>query len=186
MTEELHHSATKVASLEYSNEELKGLLAEADNKMAQLLSENELLADTNSQLKNKVNEVLDMRNSANSEKEATAFQCASYMNTSTDLSDRHSRSLELHTAAEARCLQAEEQLKETSGKLADKERELKELSERHRALEMQVEVYQVEASKAYGIAEPRKLEIRHLQQNVTKLADKEVQIQELNQQLVPM
>lgn len=64
----------KLAFSENANEELKKWILEAEDKAAQSLSESELLVETNTQLKSKINELQELLNSEYVEKEATSQQ----------------------------------------------------------------------------------------------------------------
>ncbi|OWM73801.1 hypothetical protein CDL15_Pgr026905 [Punica granatum] len=72
LKEELDESLAKVASLETFVKELKQKFAKAENKASQALSDNELLLETNLQLKRRVDELQELLNSAASDMEATA------------------------------------------------------------------------------------------------------------------
>ncbi|GMH25098.1 hypothetical protein Nepgr_026941 [Nepenthes gracilis] len=180
LMEKLHHSTTKVASLEVTNDEQKMMISEAEDKAAQLLSENQILVDTNRQLLNKVNELQESLDSAISEKESTALQIASHVNTITELTDQHTKARELQSAGEARTIQVEAELEKTSQKLATKEQEVQELSEKLSAIEAQMKTYENEAHEASEIAESRKAE---LEQNLLKLQDQEKLTKELQENL---
>ncbi|CAK9151471.1 unnamed protein product [Ilex paraguariensis] len=174
--EELDKIAVKLASSESTNEELNRKILEAEDKAAQYLSEKELLVETNIQLKSKVDELHDLVNSAHAEKEATAHELVSHMNTITELTEKHSRASELHLAAETRVSEAETQLKEAIQKLSHKDSEAKELNEKLNDLEGQTKLYSVQAHEVSTLAETRKIE---LEQTLSKLKDLESIIEEL-------
>ncbi|OWM73799.1 hypothetical protein CDL15_Pgr026903 [Punica granatum] len=72
LKEELDESLVKMASLETNIEELKQKFAKIENKASQALLDNELLVETNLQLKLRVDELQELLNSAASDKEVTA------------------------------------------------------------------------------------------------------------------
>ncbi|GAB4848183.1 hypothetical protein Ancab_002851 [Ancistrocladus abbreviatus] len=180
LTEELDQSTTKVADLESSNKELRRVIVEAEEKAAQSLTENSLLVDTNTQLKNKVNELQVLLDSAIAEKEATVQQVASHLSTISELTEQHTRSRELHSAAEAHSIEIQTQLEETYQKFLQKELEVKELNERLAAIEGQMNRYEEEARELAGVADSRKLE---LEQTLLKLQDREKLVEELQVKL---
>ncbi|GAB4847800.1 hypothetical protein Ancab_026863 [Ancistrocladus abbreviatus] len=180
LTEELNQSNMKLAAVESSNEELKRMIIEADEKAAQSLSENNLLVDTNTRLKNKLNELQELLDSAIAEKETTARQVASHVNTIIKLTEQHKKSSELHSVAEACILEIQTQLEETFQKLAHKESEVNELSERLTFIEGQMNRYESEARETSGIADSRKVE---LEQTLLKLQGQEKLVDELQVKL---
>ncbi|KAJ6741553.1 EARLY ENDOSOME ANTIGEN [Salix viminalis] len=112
LKEELDLCLLRMVALETSNEELKSQIVEAETKFSNSYSDNELLVETNNQLKSKIDELQELLNSAVSEKEVTSQQLASHANTITEITDKHSRAIELHSATESRMMRAEMQLQE--------------------------------------------------------------------------
>ncbi|KAJ6426126.1 hypothetical protein OIU84_026667 [Salix udensis] len=112
LKEELDLCVLKMATFETSNEELKSQIVEAETKVSNSFSENELLVETNNQLKSKIDELQELLASAISEKEATSQQLVSHVSTITEITGKHSRAIELHSATESRMVQAEVQLQE--------------------------------------------------------------------------
>ncbi|XP_021730016.1 putative leucine-rich repeat-containing protein DDB_G0290503 isoform X2 [Chenopodium quinoa] len=75
------------------------------------------------------------------------------------------------------------EIEDLTEKLGQKEMEVKELNEKVISLEGQVTVHQDSAREASGIAESRKAEIEQLQVTVETLAQRELEIKELNEKL---
>ncbi|KAF5748867.1 myosin-9-like [Tripterygium wilfordii] len=180
LKEELDSYLMKMASLETANEELKKQILEAENKACNSFSDNELLLETNCQLKSKVDELQELLDLAMSEKEASAQQVASHTNTITELTDKHSRALELHSTAEARIVEAENQLQESIQKFGQRDIEVKDLNEKLDALQSQIKLFEGQATEASVIAESRKIE---LEETLLKLKNLESTIDELQVKL---
>ncbi|KAL3502395.1 hypothetical protein ACH5RR_036844 [Cinchona calisaya] len=176
LKEEVEQILIKLTSAENANEDLLRKISEAEDKSAQFSSENELLAETNVQLKTKVNELDELLMSASSEKEAAALQLASHMNTIIELTEQHSRASELQLATESRISEAETQLQEAIGRFTHRDLEAKDLIENLNALEGQVKAYEEQAHEASTVAESLKVE---LEQTLLKLRNLESVIEEL-------
>jgi chromosome segregation ATPase len=176
LKEELDQTLLKLASLESINEELRGQILTAENKASQSFSENELVVETNIQLKSKIDELQELLNSALSEKEATSQQLVSHMNTVAELTDQHSRDSELQAAAEDRIAQAERQLQESIHRFTHRDSEAKDLIEKLSTLESQIKLYEEQAQQARTTAEAREIE---LEQTLSKLKHLESIVEEL-------
>ncbi|KAK3444654.1 hypothetical protein EUGRSUZ_A00904 [Eucalyptus grandis] len=190
LREELDQSVMKVALLEGTVEELRKQIVEVENKASQSLSDNELLVETNVQLKNRVNELQESLNTAISEREATAQQLVSHVSDVNNLKDQHSRAIELHTASEARILEAEKQLQEAELRFSQKDTEAKELNEKLIVLEGQIEAFKEEAHEVSTTTEKQKVELeetllklKHLEDVVEELQAKSSQAQKENEGL---
>ncbi|KAL6983190.1 hypothetical protein U1Q18_016583 [Sarracenia purpurea var. burkii] len=157
--EELDHISTKLASSEMIIEELKRKISEAEDKSVQFFSENELLAETNKQLKTKVNELQESLNSAHSEKEITAQQLVSHMNTITELADQHSKASELQLIAEARISEAEREKQEALQKFNQRDLEAKDLTSKQNVLQTQIKMYEEQIREASRVTESQKIEV---------------------------
>lgn len=118
-----------------------------------------MLAETNAQLKTKVNELQESLNSAYGEKEAADNQLASHMNTIAELADKHSKASELHSAAETRISQAERELEEAIQKFSHRDLEATDLTEKLSALESQIQKYEEQVHGATSVIESQKIEL---------------------------
>ncbi|RWW24401.1 hypothetical protein GW17_00011318 [Ensete ventricosum] len=163
---ELDANATKLVSLGNNIEELKQNVMEANLRGEQMLSENELLAMTNSKLKDeleahqqKVNELNELLKSIHAEKEVTVEQLASHASTIAQLTDEHSRGLELQFATESRLKENEDQLLEAIEKYKQKDLEARDLNEKLLALETQLRNYEEQASESAVVAANQKGEL---------------------------
>ncbi len=174
--EELDQTLLKLASLESINEELRGQILTAENKASQSFSENELLVETNIQLKSKIDELQELLNSALSEKEATSQQLVSHKNTVAELTDQHSRASELQSAAQDRIAQAERQLQEAIHRFTHRDSEAKDLIEKLSTLESQIKLNEEQAQDACTTAEAREID---LEQTLSKLKHLESIVEEL-------
>lgn len=177
---ELDQNSTKLASLETTNEELKMKFIDAEEKVAQSSSENEMLVDTNIQLKSKVNELEELLRSTSAEKEVIVQQLDSHKNTLSELTDQHSRAIEVHSATEARIVEAETQLQEAILKFTHRDSEAKDLFEKLNALEGQIKLYEEQAHGASAVAETQKIE---LEETHKKLKALEIIAEELQTKL---
>ncbi|XP_064946546.1 sporulation-specific protein 15-like isoform X1 [Musa acuminata AAA Group] len=163
---ELEANAMKLVSLGNNIEELKQNVMEANLRGEQTVSENELLAMTNSKLKDelearqqKVNELNELLKSIHSEKEATVGQLASHASTIAQLTDEHSRGMELQFATESRLKESEDQLHEAIEKYKQKDLEARDLNEKLLALETQLRTYEEQASESAVVAANQKGEL---------------------------
>ncbi|KAJ6700278.1 EARLY ENDOSOME ANTIGEN [Salix purpurea] len=169
LKEELDLCLLRMVALETSNEELKSQIVEAETKFSNSYSDNELLVETNNQLKSKIDELQELLNSAVSEKEVTSQQLASHANTITEITDKHSRAIELHSATESRMMRAEMQLQEAIHSLILKDVEAKNLNEKLNSLEGQVKLFEEQSHEASTIADSRKTELEETLLKVTRL-----------------
>ncbi|CAL9206889.1 unnamed protein product [Musa hybrid cultivar] len=163
---ELEANSMKLVSLGNNIEELKQNVMEANLRGEQTVSENELLAMTNSKLKDelearqqKVNELNELLKSIHSEKEATVGQLASHASTIAQLTDEHSRGMELQFATESRLKESEDQLHEAIEKYKQKDLEARDLNEKLLALETQLRTYEEQASESAVVAANQKGEL---------------------------
>ncbi|XP_009384176.2 COP1-interactive protein 1 isoform X1 [Musa acuminata AAA Group] len=163
---ELEANAMKLVSLGNNIEELKQNVMEANLRGEQTVSENELLAMTNSKLKDelearqqKVNELNELLKSIHAEKEATVGQLASHASTIAQLTDEHSRGMELQFATQSRLKENEDQLHEAIEKYKQKDLEARDLNEKLLALETQLRTYEEQASESAVVAANQKGEL---------------------------
>nr|XP_009405403.1 PREDICTED: golgin subfamily B member 1-like isoform X4 [Musa acuminata subsp. malaccensis] len=152
---ELGTNTMKLVYLENNLEELKQKLSEANLRCEQKLSENELLASSNSKLmeeleahQHKVDELNKLLTSISAEKEATVEQLASHASTIASLTDEHSRGLELQFATESRLKENEAQLHEAIEKHKQRDLQVRDLYENLLALETQLRTYEEQASES--------------------------------------
>ncbi|XWS36804.1 hypothetical protein CRYUN_Cryun20dG0117200 [Craigia yunnanensis] len=176
LKEELNQSLMKLAPLESTNEQLRKEIFEVDNKVLQSSSENELLVQSNIQLKSRLDGLQELLNSAVSEKEITAQEIASHMSTIRELSDQHTRVSELRAEAEAQIVEAEAQLHEAIERNSKNESEANDLIEKLNVLEGQIKTYQEQAHEASTIAVSRKVEV---EETLVKLKQVESFVEEL-------
>ncbi|KAF8390899.1 hypothetical protein HHK36_023198 [Tetracentron sinense] len=187
---ELDQSSMKLVALESTIDELKRKVLEAEDRAAVSFSENELLAGTNLQLKSKINELQELLSSACAEKEATSQHLASHVNTISELTDQHSRVLELHSATESRVKEAELQLQEAIESFTQRDLEAKDLNEKLNALGTQIRIYEEQAHETSAISETQKneleethLKLKHLESIVEELQTKAGQFEKENEGL---
>ncbi|KAF8412706.1 hypothetical protein HHK36_000674 [Tetracentron sinense] len=187
---ELHQSSMKLVAVESIIDELKTKVLEAEDKAAVSFSENELLAETNLQLKSTVNELQELLSSACAEKEATSQQLVSHVNTITELTGHHSRALELHSTTESRAREAELQLQEAIVSFTQRDLEAKDLNEKLIALGTQIRAYEEQAHDASVITDAQKIELKeahlklkHLESIVEELQTKGGQFEKENEEL---
>jgi chromosome segregation ATPase len=174
--EELDETLLKLASLESINEELRGQILIAGNKASQSFSENELLVETNIQLKSKIDELQELLNYALSEEEDTSQQLVSDKNTGAELTDQHSRASELQSAAQDCIAQAERQLQEGIHRFTHRDSDAKDLIEKLSTLESQIKLNEEQAQDACTTAEAREID---LEQTLSKLKHLESIVEEL-------
>ncbi|KAJ6363680.1 hypothetical protein OIU78_003788 [Salix suchowensis] len=160
-----------MVALETSNEELKSQIVEAETKFSNSYSDNELLVETNNQLKSKIDELQELLNSAVSEKEVTSQQLASHANTITEITDKHSRAIELHSATESRMMRAEMQLQEAIHSLILKDVETKDLNEKLNAHEGQLEETLLKVTHLETVVEELKTKSDHFERESGGLAE---------------
>ncbi|XP_042504985.1 putative leucine-rich repeat-containing protein DDB_G0290503 isoform X2 [Macadamia integrifolia] len=166
---DLDKSLMKLSALESTIDDLKRKVLEAEDKAAQSFSENELLAETNLQLKNKINKLQELLSSACDEKEVTAQQLASHMNSLTEMKNQQSRALEVQSTTESRIKEAEMQLQGAIERFTQKDSEAKALNEKLNAFETQVRNYEEQTHEAFAVAETRKLELEEALLKLTVL-----------------
>ncbi|WOK93387.1 hypothetical protein Cni_G02084 [Canna indica] len=127
------------------------------------LAENEVLAASNSKLKeelvahqHKINEVNELIKSIHDEKEAAVEQLASHTGTIAKLTDQQSRGLELHFATQSLLKENEAQLHEAIKQHNQKDLETKELQQKLISHETKLITYQELASESALVAATRK------------------------------
>jgi golgin subfamily A member 4 len=147
-------------------------------KMALLESENEKLAGMNEALKGEVdakltmfNELQERFNSTHAEKEEAAEKIAVHEGTISHLTEVHTRSLELHSAAESKNEEIEAQFRETLETIARKEAEVKDLSEKLDALEIELGYYEEQATEAAATEENHKVKYDEAAQKIKSLEE---------------
>nr|XP_009399253.1 PREDICTED: sporulation-specific protein 15-like [Musa acuminata subsp. malaccensis] len=180
---ELEAGAVKLVSLVNNVEELKQKVSEANLRGEQTISENELLALTNSKLReeleaqqHEVNELNELLKSIHAEKEATDEQLASHASTIMQLTDEHSRGLELQFATESRLKENEAQLHEAIEKYKQREMQARELNEKLLALETQLRNHEEQASLSAISATSQK---GKLEEALCKIQDLDGHVQQL-------
>ncbi|KAL5977493.1 hypothetical protein ACLOJK_021840 [Asimina triloba] len=194
---QLEESSTKHATLENALEELKSKISEAENKFVQSVSENELLSDTNSKLKQQLEsheakavELQELLSALHVEKEAAAEQFAAHSKTISELTDQHSRGLELQSSVESRVREAEQQLQEAIERFKQKDSEAQDLDEKRIVLETQVRILEEQANSTVTAAESQKAEldealakVHHLEGTIEELQSKSSQLKTENEGL---
>ncbi|CAL9095061.1 unnamed protein product [Musa acuminata var. zebrina] len=184
---ELGVNVMKLISLENIVEELKQKVSEANLKGEQTFAENELLATSNSKLReeleshqNKLNELKEFLEFIHAEKEFAVEQLASHASTIAQMSDEHSRDLELQLATECSLKENEAQLHEVIEKYKQRDLEARDLYEKLLALENRLRAYEEQASESAVVAATQKgkLEEAHF-----KLQELEGLVEQLKSQL---
>ncbi|KAK1393430.1 hypothetical protein POM88_012486 [Heracleum sosnowskyi] len=184
LEEEFNQIALKLASLESTNEELKKKVVEAEDKAAQSFSENELLVQTNTELKNKIyNELQGLLDSANAEKETLSQQLLAHVNTIAELNEAQTKAAELQLVTEARISEAETQLHETLQRFTLRDSEAKELNEKLTVLEEQINLYKEQAHEASTLVEAHKAELDQALTKLKALESKSAQFEKENEGL---
>lgn len=180
---ELAENATKVVSLENNIEELKKKELEGNRRYEELISENQLLATSNSKLKeelddrqHKVNELHELLKSIHAEKDVTVQQLASHAKTIKELTDEHLRGLEIQFITESRLKENEAQLHRAIEKQKQRELEARDLHEKLLALETQVRMYEQQTSESAVVAASQK---GKLEESLSKIQDLEGLIEQL-------
>ncbi|KAM0948674.1 putative ubiquitin interacting [Dioscorea sansibarensis] len=175
---DLGANAIKFVALEETIDDLKRKLAETDVKAEQSCSENELLAGTNKKLREELEthqlKVNELMSSIHAEKEATAEQLASHMKTIAELTDQHSRGLQIQSETESRIKETEIQLHEAIQKFTLRDSDARDLNEKLLALEDQVRVYEEQVKELAAVvgSQKSKLEETTLKlQDMNKLVD---------------
>ncbi|KAH7533609.1 hypothetical protein FEM48_Zijuj04G0149900 [Ziziphus jujuba var. spinosa] len=179
-TEELEQTLKKLAGAESANEELRRQILEAENKASQSLSENELLVETNIQLKSKIDELQELLNSTLSEKEMTAQQLESHKSTIAELTDKHSRAYELHSATEARVVEADTQLQDAIQKFTQKDLEANELIETNIQLKSKIDDLQGLLNSTLSEKEMTAQQLESHKSIIAELTDKHSRAYELH------
>ncbi|RWW75099.1 hypothetical protein BHE74_00016898 [Ensete ventricosum] len=183
---QLEASTMKLVSLENNVEELKQKVSESNLRCEQTLSENELLATSNSKLReeledyqHKVNDLNELLKSIRAEKEAAVEQLASHASTIAKLTDEHSRGLELQLAAESCIEENEAQLYEAIEKHKKKDLEARNLYEKLLSLENQLRNDEEQASEPDVAATQKGI----LEEAHCKLQEVEGLVEQLNSKL---
>jgi chromosome segregation ATPase len=147
-------------------------------KLALLETENEKLAITNKTLKEEVDariamfdELQERFNSTHAEKEEAAEKLTVHERTISHLTEVHTRSLELHSAAESKNEEIEAQLREALETIAQKEGEVKELSKKLDALEIELGYYEEQATEAAAAEENHKVKFDEASQKIKILEE---------------
>ncbi|KAJ0980808.1 hypothetical protein J5N97_009063 [Dioscorea zingiberensis] len=181
---ELEANAIKFVALEETIDDLNRKLAEAEVKVEHSSTENELLAGTNSKLRDeleshqhKVNDLHELLSSIHAEKEATAEQLASHMKTLAELTDEHSRGLQIQSVTESRIKETEAQLHEAIQKFTQSDSEARDLNEKLLTLEDQVRVYEEQVRESVAVMEALKSK---LEETTLKLQDMERLVDEMH------
>ncbi|KAF9587595.1 hypothetical protein IFM89_004427 [Coptis chinensis] len=156
---EYDEASMKLLGQESIIEELKGKVLEAEKTAGQSLSDNEMLAETNVQLKSKIDELQELLSSVHVEKEATSQQLTHHMNALADLTDQHTRAFEVQSSTESRIKEAELQLQEAIERFSHKDLEAKDLTEKLNALESQIRIYEETTKEASAVAQSQKSEL---------------------------
>ncbi|KAL8131980.1 hypothetical protein AgCh_007762 [Apium graveolens] len=132
LKEEFTQIAMKLANSESANEELKKRVSHAEDQATQYFSEIDMLVETNTQLKSKINELQELLNSEYAEKEETSQKLSSHLSTIMELKDRHSRASEQVDSHKI-------ELEQTLTRLKDLESMVKELESRSSHFEKECE-----------------------------------------------
>lgn len=180
---ELEQVLLKLSLSENTTEDFKNKISETEDRAAEVMSENELLTETNIQLKKRINDLEELLNSASTDKEATIQQLASHINTITELADKHARASEMQLAAESRISETETKLEEAIQNVAKKELEAKHLMEKLNSLRDQVKAYEEQAHDTSSLAESLKV---RLEQTHTTLRDQEGTMEELKSKSIDL
>ncbi|XP_020241449.1 myosin-2 heavy chain-like isoform X2 [Asparagus officinalis] len=180
---ELEASAARFFALENTVEELKEKFSDSETNLEQSYSENELLAGTNSQLRSelevhqaKVNELNELLSSIHAEKEATAEKLASHIKTIEELTNEHSRGLELNSATELRFRETELQLHEAIEKFTQRDSEATTLNEKLLARESQLRRHEEQLAEVNTFAENKNVE---LEEALLKMQNLKTTIEEM-------
>ncbi|XP_042402402.1 centrosomal protein of 290 kDa-like [Zingiber officinale] len=180
---ELAENVEKVVSLDNNIEELKKKELEGNLRYEELISENQLLATSNSKLKevlddhqHTVNELHELLKSIHAEKDVNVQQLASHAKTIKELTDEHSRGLEIQFITESRLKENEAQLNEAIEIQKQRELEARDLLEKLLALETQVRMYELQTSESAVVAASQK---GKLEESLSKIQDLEGLIEQL-------
>lgn len=173
----------EVVSLENSIEELKHKVLETNQRGKEIVAQNELLATSNLALKEKleahqhrINVLDELVKSIHEEKEAIVKKLASHASTIEQLTEEHSRGLELQFATESCLKESTGQLHEAIAKHKKRDVEARDLQEKLLLVENLLRTYEehvIESAVCIVIQED-KLEqsffrIQHLEENVGQL-----------------
>lgn len=180
---ELEQVLLKLSLSENTTEDFKKIISETEGRAAEVMSENELLTETNIQLKKRINDLEELLNSASTDKEATIQQLDSHMNTITELADKHARASEMQLAAESRISETETKLEEAIQNVAKKDLEAKHLMEKLNSLQDQVKAYEEQAHDTSSLAESLKV---RLEQTLSTLRDQEGTTEELKSKSIDL
>ncbi|XP_039127026.1 golgin subfamily A member 3 [Dioscorea cayenensis subsp. rotundata] len=178
---ELEANAIKFVALEETIDDLKRKLADIEGKAEQSSSENELLAGTNKKLREELEthqlKVNELMSSIHTEKEATAEQLASHMKTIAELTDKHSRGLQIQSETESRVKETEIQLHEAVQKFTQRDSDARDLNEKLLALEDQVRIYEEQVRESVAVVESQK---SNLEETTLKLQDMDKLVDEMH------
>ncbi|CAH9104587.1 unnamed protein product [Cuscuta europaea] len=173
---ELEQVFLKLSLSENTNEDLKKKISETADRSEEILSENEMLAATNIQLKKRVNDLEEQLSSASIEKEDNIRNVASHMNTIAELADKHTRASKMHLASEARLSETQTELENAIQKLTQKDLEAKGLMEKLSSLQDRVKGYDEKAREESSLAESLRFK---LEETLTALREQEGSVEEL-------
>ncbi|KAM1010524.1 hypothetical protein ACFX2C_045994 [Malus domestica] len=135
-----------------------------------------MLVEKNIQLKCKIDELQESLNTALSETEATTRELVLHKSSVEELTDKHSRALDLHSASEARIVEAETKLQEAIERLSQRDLEANDLLEKLNALEGQIKLYEEQVRETSAVSETRNAE---LEESLSKLNNLESFVEEL-------
>jgi chromosome segregation ATPase len=165
-------------TIERKDSEMKDL----NERLTALQSETESLMHVNEALKQEisaklvlVDELQEKFASLSSDKEAAAEKLAVHEETIKHLTEAHTRSLELHSAAESKNGDTEVKLHEALETIAQREAEVKDLSKKLDALEIELGYYEEQATEAAANEENHKVKF---DEAVHKLKNLEAQLAE--------
>ncbi|KAG9132210.1 hypothetical protein Leryth_017068 [Lithospermum erythrorhizon] len=169
--EELEQLFVKLSSSESANKDTSRKIIEAETKAAQTLAENQMLAETNTQLESKLNEIEGQLTTVNVERETSFQQVTSHTITNSELTEQLKRASELHLAAEGRISEAEKKLHEAILELTQRDSESKSLNDKLSALEVEVETYKAQVHEATGV-EQTLMKVKDLESCLEELKSK--------------
>uniref|UniRef100_A0ACD5UTP7 Uncharacterized protein n=1 Tax=Avena sativa TaxID=4498 RepID=A0ACD5UTP7_AVESA len=157
-------------------------VTEFKEKLVSLEARYENLADKNEYLKEEVfakvamyEELQERFNATHAEKEEAVEKLAVHEGTITHLTEVHTRNLELHSAAESKNGETEAKLHEALEAIAQREAEVKDLSKKLDALEIELGYYEEQATEAAANEENHKV---NFDEAVHKLKNLESQLAE--------
>lgn len=167
----------KIPTLEQIITELSTKIKEAETKAEHTLSENAIISSTNTKIKEelkvnmaectKLKEILSL---IEAEKNETTEQMVSHLKKISELSDQHSRELDLHLETQSRAKKTEDNLHEDIEKLKLRETDL---SEKLVLLESQMEMQEKQANEAAAATETKKTELNETLLKIKKFEEME-------------